>query len=438
MKTTLNIKGMHCRSCEILVEEELSKVHGISGVYVNHKNGTAVLNCSVAPDLSEISKAVSRAGYSLGTEKTEIISRNKSDYVQLGEALMIAAVLFFIARFFGLFNLAGNFSGNYTSLPVVFIVGLTAGVSSCMALVGGLVLGASARYSKEHPLATGFQKFTPHLLFNLGRIISYIVLGGLIGFFGSAIHFSTSFFGFLIILVGFVMFLLGIQLTDLFPFTKNISFSLPKGLSNISWLRNQNPGLSGAMTFFLPCGFTQAMQLYAISTGSFTRGALTMGVFALGTAPGLLGIGGLTSVVKGSASRLYFKTAGIIVIAMAAFNISNGLNLLGLNTVQKSVTQVSEKTDIQLVDGFQEIRMVQTGSGYSPNVFTVKKGIPVRWIIDSRNPFTCAGSLVSQKLGIRTNLKPGENVFEFTPAQTGNLNFSCSMGMYTGYFNVVE
>ncbi|NCP77121.1 sulfite exporter TauE/SafE family protein [bacterium] len=42
---------------------------------------------------------------------------------------------------------------------------------------------------------------------------------------------------------------------------------------------------SGALTFFLPCGFTLAMQAYAITTGSFITGALTMMAFALGTAP---------------------------------------------------------------------------------------------------------------------------------------------------------
>ena len=47
------------------------------------------------------------------------------------------------------------------------------------------------------------------------------------------------------------------------------------------------------------------MQLYAMSTGSPITGALTMGVFALGTAPGLLGVG-LTSIVKGSLP-VYFQ-----------------------------------------------------------------------------------------------------------------------------------
>ena len=49
----------------------------------------------------------------------------------------------------------------------------------------------------------------------------------------------------------------------------------------------------GVATFFLPCGFTQAVQVYALSTGSpLTAGAI-MAVFAIGTAPGLLALAGL-------------------------------------------------------------------------------------------------------------------------------------------------
>jgi sulfite exporter TauE/SafE len=75
------------------------------------------------------------------------------------------------------------------------------------------------------------------------------------------------------------------------------------------------------------------MQLYAISTGSPIQGALTMGVFALGTTPGLLGVGGLTSIIKGEYSKLFFKTAGVIVVLLALFNVSNGLNLLGVKSI---------------------------------------------------------------------------------------------------------
>ncbi len=76
-------------------------------------------------------------------------------------------------------------------------------------------------------------------------------------------------------------------------------------------------------------------------------------------------------------------------------------------------------------------------TGYSPNNFTVKKNIPVRWNINGDNVFGCQGYLVMPKLGIQKVLTKGQNVIEFTPTEEGVINFSCAMGMYRGVFNVV-
>ncbi len=355
-------------------------------------------------------------------------------------------MLYLVAKQFGVFGLTGLIKGNYGSLPVVFIVGLTAGISTCMALVGGLVLGMSSKYARQNPESTGLQKFVPHIYFNLGRIASYFVLGGAIGFAGSFFKISTSVLGLLIVAVGFVMLLLGSQLIDIFPFLKTVSFTLPKGLHKLLGIKerteekysNTNSSLLGASTFFLPCGFTQAMQLYAISTGSPLQGALTMGVFALGTTPGLLGVGGLTSVIKGQSSKLFFKTAGVIVLVLAFFNISNGLNLIGVKDVFAKKDVVSQDKNVKIVDGVQIVKMTQKADGYFPNKFTIKKGIPVKWVINSESAYSCASSILSQGLGIRASLKLGENIFTFTPTRTGAIRFSCSMGMYTGSFNVID
>src|SRR3989344_907832 len=249
-KQKIHIKGMHCRSCEILIEDELKKVRGVQSVYVNHKTGIADVNCECELDNNEVQTAIETA-------------------------------IFLIAKSLGLFDLSKSISGSYSSLPIVFLVGLTAGVSTCMALVGGLVLGASSRFSAQFPNATGMEKFKPHLFFNLGRIVSYTVLGGVIGFAGSFFQLSTSVLGTLTVAVGLVMLLLGGQLIDIFPILKKGSFTLPKGLSRMLGIQekslgeysNKNSAIMGAVTFFLPCGFTQAMQLFAMSTGSPISGA---------------------------------------------------------------------------------------------------------------------------------------------------------------------
>ena len=438
-KLEIPIRGMHCKSCEILVEESIKEITGVHSVHVSLKHGTATINYSGAePSQDQLLKAVQNAGYEVGTQgNIPWFSRNPNDYFRLAAAGGILVVLYLLAKSLGLFSIAVG-TGN-GSMWVVLLVGLVAGFSSCMALIGGLVLGISARHSELHPEATPIQKFKPHLFFNAGRILGYGLLGGLIGFLGSAFQFSNTVLGIVTILVGIVMVFLGLKLIEIFPALTHTTLTLPKSVSRLFGIKKETKEYShkgaliaGALTFFLPCGFTQAMQLYAMSTGSFTEGALIMSLFALGTAPGLLGIGGLASIFKGQKARTFFMIAGLAVIILGIFNITNASRLISWPSREPNTQEVQTSGD------YQEIRMTQDDSGYSPSEFTIERGRPVRWIITSTSQFTCASSLVMKDFNIRKSLKLGENVIEFTPTKTGRIPFSCSMGMYRGAFTVTE
>ena len=459
-KDTISIKGMHCRSCELLVEDELSKIQSIKKVVVDQSKGIAEVEYEGELDQGAVEKAITCAGYCLGRDDKTLFSKNPRDYRDLAIALFLALDIFLVAKALGLFHLNLVSSNNYNSLPIVFLIGLTAGISTCMALIGGLILGASAKYAEKHPNASTKEKFKPHIFFNLGRIISYTFFGAVVGLLGSFFQLSSSLLGTLIIIVGTVMLLLGAQLLDIFPILRGISFTLPKNVSRFFGIKEQsekeyshkNAAVLGATTFFLPCAFTQAMVLFAMGSGSPITGALTLGTFALGTAPGLLGVGGLTSVVKGIAAKLFFKTAGVVVVSLAIFNIQNGYNLTGFNlgsipaniiaTVflpnDVAATSGSSDPNVSLQNGVQVINMTQDGSGYHPNSFTIKKGVPVRWVVTSTDANTCAASIFSAQINVRKILSLGQNVIEFTPTETGSIRFSCSMGMYTGSFNVVD
>jgi len=452
---TISIKGMHCKSCEILIEDELKKIKNVSSIDISHKTGTATIKYQGKHlDHGDVVQAVREAGYELGTnEKPKIFTSNKDEYIQLATAGIVLALLYFILNELGLFNMNLVTSNNYSSLPIVLLVGLTAGISTCMALVGGLVLGVAGRFSQDNPMASPQEKFVPHIFFNLGRIISFFILGGIIGLIGSAFQLSSSVTGLLIVLVGLSMILLGLQLTNIFPRLSTISFTLPKEISKALGITTHSDSTyshksafgMGALTFFVPCGFTQAIQLYAMTTGSFVTGALTMAVFALGTTPGLLSLGGLTSFIKGKSSGLFFKFVGLIVIAMALFNISNGLTLAGVKIpklikgqIDKPISTQIDDPNVKMENGIQVVHMEQNARGYYPDVFTVKKGVPVKWIVKSVYPYSCASSLMVQKLNIRTVLTEKEQVFDFTPKEAGDIPFSCSMGMYSGTIIVSE
>lgn len=456
-KIVVPIAGMHCSSCEIFVENALSDVSNVKKVNVDHKKGIAeIFYDGNKPNEKEIEVAVKKAGYCCGeNEKKTFLSQNPEDYKDLGIALFFLVAFYLILKNLGLTDInvgspqAGAFG--FSSLSVVFLVGITAGLSTCMALVGGLILGISARHAELHPKASPIQKFRPHIFFNVGRILGYAFLGGMLGMLGANIQFGAGTLGLMTIIVGIVMFMLGVKLIGIFPRLEGGGLMLPKSISKFFGIKTNNAKeyshsssmITGALTFFLPCGFTQAMQLYAVSTRSFTQGALIMGVFALGTAPGLLGVGGLASAVKGAFAKRFFKFAGILVIFLAMFNISNGYNLTGGQVFTNSKQPIAANKQIsdpnvKMENGVQVVSMKEVSSGYSPNKFTIKKGVPVRWEIDAQAPNSCASSLVSAKLNVKKTLVAGKNVIEFTPTESGKIPFSCSMGMYTGSFDVVD
>lgn len=443
-KIILPVSGLHCRACEILSEEKLSKIKNVTKVRVNQRRGEAeIFYDTAAPDKAEIRHELRALGYDLATdgqsgenEKT----KTKTDTTWLS-ALLIIAIVYLLLKNVTLFDFSSYLNQEF-SWPLALLVGLAAGVSTCLALVGGLVLGLAANYSKNHPEATRSQKFKPHLLFNLGRVGGFFILGGILGLIGSELKPSPLFNGLLTIIVALVLLFLGAKLLN-FPGLNKFEVSLPKALGRK--IKTNNPWLLGALTFFLPCGFTQAMQIYALNSGDFLSGGLIMSLFALGTLPGLLGLGGLSAIFGNKKNKLFFTIAGAIVVLFAILNLNNGWKLIQFSSNLNGINITTKNNLDKNTDGLEQnnsevqiVNMIETKRGYSPNQLTVIKGRPVRWVIDAQAPYSCASSLIVPSLGIQRQLKPGENIIEFTPKITGEIPFSCSMGMYTGKFIVIE
>jgi sulfite exporter TauE/SafE len=231
--------------------------------------------------------------------------------------------LFFLLQKSGVLNIG---IGGQINPLTSFIVGLIASVSSCLAVVGGLVLSLSAKLSQDDTEDT-----KTFILFHLGRLVSFALLGGLLGALGGVIGISFTFSAILGLLASVIMVLLGLNLLGIFEKNKIV---LPSGLFN--FLRKVEhktltPILVGFSTFFLPCGFTQSMQFSALSSGSFVSGFLIMTFFALGTLPVLLFISfGSASLGSSKYAPLFFKSAGVVVLGLGLFAILAGLAGLGI------------------------------------------------------------------------------------------------------------
>lgn len=328
---TFHVEGMHCRSCVLVTESELRE-HPLVTNAVSTLETTSVEVVGDFGDMtkeeiaSRLSEVLSKHGYQLSLEK-----KNKAaNWADFKFALPIAFLFIALFVFLQKLGIVNVVDASSVSLGTAFFIGIIASLSTCMAVVGGLVLSMSATFAK------GGNKIQPQLLFHGGRLVSFFVLGGVIGLVGSAFTLNATATFVLNVIIGIVMIILGINLLDVFSTTKKFGLAMPKfisrhafGLTKLN--HSATPLLVGIATFFLPCGFTQAMQVYTLSTGTFLSGGLTMLFFALGTFPVLALISVSSFKVKESRyAGIFFKSAGLIVILFAVFNIINGLVVLGL------------------------------------------------------------------------------------------------------------
>ncbi|MBI2474364.1 MAG: sulfite exporter TauE/SafE family protein [Candidatus Taylorbacteria bacterium] len=326
-----HVNGMHCKSCSVLIEDELKSVPGVGSLSSDFRTKELVVSGSfdVAPhELAKLfTEKVKAHGYTVSVDKSVRQAANWGEFkiaVPIALAFMAG---FVILQKLGLVNAIG--SGEVT-LGTTFLVGLIASVSTCMAVVGGLLLSMSASYAK------GGHTVGPQLMFHIGRLAGFFILGGVIGALGSAFQIAPIAHVIIGFIISFIMVILGINLMDIFPLAERLQLTLPAGISKrlVDHAKGTDvfaPVLLGVATFFLPCGFTQSMQLYALTTGNFVSGALIMLVFALGTLP-VLSILSFSSVRINQSRHAgtFFKTVGVIVIAFAIYNFLNTLVIAGL------------------------------------------------------------------------------------------------------------
>lgn len=441
-KILLKIHNMHCASCEVLIEQKFLKIKGVKKAHVNYATCKAIIETTEQISLENFQNAIAPDGYKITPwhdQKTEyaIQKNTKKDYAEIGAILLIVIGLYVILKTFNLLPNGFGISDNI-SYGGAFVLGLVAAVSSCIAVTGGLLVAVAGRYSEQHPNLSGSAKFKPHLFFNAGRLFSYGIFGALVGAAGSVLTLSSKTSGILTIIVSIVMILLGFQMLKVFPWLRQFHPKMPKFLAHkIHALSTKDhpavPFFLGAGTFFLPCGFTQALQLYVLSKGDALTGGLTLFAFALGTLPALLSLSAVSSFAKGNFQRYFVKFAGVLVVIIGLFNINNGFALTGTSlSFAAAQTNTSTETNVEIIDGVQIAEMKINGLEYEPSQFTVVQGIPVEWRIDGSEAEGCAQVVTAPDLDITEYISPTKTkIITFTPDKLGVIPFSCTMGMTT-------
>ncbi len=322
------------------------------------------------------------------------------------------------------------------SIGVALLIGIVASISSCTALVGGLLLSISANYSERHPHASKKQKMIPLASFIIGRLGGYFLFGGITGAIGKSLSPSLMTMGIIDCIIAMTLIIIGLRIVHLLPQTACTIVDrnpLTTFLTRLSTSQsNVVLMMLGMLTFFVPCGYTQTMQLTALASGGFLSGALLMLSFAVGNAPSLIGIGSASALATGRGKHFIVTFAGSMALVLGLQTFGNGLSLMGI-ILPHFGTSIEQSEDPNVTidkNGQQVINISVTNSGYSANDFVIEKGKSTWILADVLSPLSgCITQLAVPAFDILHPLTLGQNwIGPFTP--TEDFVFSCSMGMY--------
>jgi uncharacterized protein len=446
VKRMYHIQGMHCPGCETFIERSIRDMKGIHDVKVSLARSSIVIEAEsqqTIPSMDKLNQIFKKNGYSFTEDQQNKQHQPKS-------MIVIIVVFLLIILLFFLFERSQLLSFLYVDtnshLIAYFLFGIAAGFSSCAALVGSLLLSTQESWA-NHQSNPKEGRFLPFLLFNGARIVSFAVLGGLLGMVGGVVQFSLEATAFLTILISIFIFIIGMQMLGISFFKKiplNITGQWINRITDKPHLTNKiMPILFGAVTFFVPCGFTMIAQSQALRSGNFFEGMTILLAFALGTLPVLLMIS-LSSFKFNKHPRFsksYRLLSGLLIVFFAVYTINAQIQVLNPSTLWRDQPP-NLMAPSEILDGDDQTQLMQMearGFEYYPEVITIKAHLPTRFEINSNGSLGCANAVYARGLYPEVILlNPGINVVEFTAPDPGTYQISCSMWMVKPITVVVE
>jgi copper ion binding protein len=461
----LIVDGMSCSNCEQRIEKSVRALEGVSRVSASASLSEVVVYYdSDLVTREAIADAVRGAGYQVREDsgsKTDPAafspdaaaakSRSGGVYRFLGLIAVVAAI-YLIIRYTVGFTFLPNVTQSM-GYGLIFVVGLLTSLH-CIAMCGGIVLSQGIKRQEADddparlmvdpalsaPASTGlWERLRPSLLYNGGRVVSYTIIGGIVGALGSLFSLSTTLKGIMPVIAGAFMLFLGVRMLGIFPWLSRLRVRFPGigGSKMRAAASGRGPFVVGLFNGLMPCGPLQTMQVYALGTGSFLAGALSMFLFSLGTVPLLLGFGAISAFLSAKFNRRMLKASGILVMALGLVMFTRGMSLFGvaLPTITPGANGTIAVATV--VGNYQEVRTTVESGDYHPLI--VQKGIPVRWTISAKAEDLngCNNPLTVPQYGIRKQLVPGDNLIEFTPDRDGTISYTCWMGMISSSIRIV-
>ena len=220
-------------------------------------------------------------------------------------------------------------------LLLIFVLGFLGSFGHCLGMCGPLTVALALSQDNATNKVEGWRF---HLLLNLGRTVSYGLVGAALGGLGSIVVASGQLAGigsglrqFMAIFTGCLLIWFGLgqikpnwlpRLPFLHPLRGEIHTRLNSGMNRLSTRQKWwTPALLGGVWGLIPCGFLYAAQLKAVETGDLLFGALTMLCFGLGTTPTMLGVGVLASKVSADRRSQLFRLGGWVTLTIGVLTL---------------------------------------------------------------------------------------------------------------------
>ncbi len=443
-------EGTTCTSCAEIIKRQAKRVDGVKDASFHFETESGKISYDKnKTSINKIFHEIEKKGYKCYLMGEKGI-KTKTDKVfgWLFGILGLLAIGYFAFNFVDKINLP-EISQNM-GYGLLFVVGLLTGFH-CVSMCGGFVVSYSAKEAQE-----GKKSHKSHLMYGLGKTMSYTLFGAVFGLLGSIIAFTPKMRGAAGIIAGIFLVLFGLKMLNIIPALRKINLQMktPKFVTKLTGESSSGPLTTGLLNgLMIACGPLQAIYIMAAGTGSMIEGAKMLFVFALGTLPVMLSFGYLTSFISSKMTQNILKASGAVVMVLGLLMLNNGLSLAGTGYDVASLSTSWGADKVQLgsgptqagavpnnvalqKDGYQEIRMDVLRSGWDPNTFVLKKDVPVKWIINGKELNGCNSGIQVPKYGLEFKIKQGEQTIEFTPKDEGVVSWSCWMGMIKGTFVV--
>ncbi len=445
-----SVTGMQCADCENIIEETINALPGIESVKADFTTDSLQIEYDAdIITLNTICAAIKKAGYTCG----KFTAKKTGGLVK-----RIAVIIFGAAGIMLLFQLDSLFElglsptdlNQNLNYGLLFLVGVFTSFH-CIGMCGGFVVGYTADAARS-----GRPVWFNHLAYGLGKTVSYTTFGAIFGLLGSAVTFTLGMRSLAAGLAGGFLIIYGLSMTDTFAGLRRFHIRMPKVLAHFLLVRRKrmsNPLLIGLLNgLMIACGPLQAMYILAAGSGDPWQGAKLLFVFALGTLPVMFAFGYLTSLITVNATKQLLKISGFIIIMLGTIMLNRSMLLAGngwdFNSLISRASQAihhrfmtwQHHADVgaHIQQGYQVIYMEVDADGWLPNHFTLRKGIPVKWIIDVKQLTACNRRIIIPSLNMSVDLQPGLQIVELTPTVSGAISWSCHMGMMPGTFIIED